>query len=141
MLNLLQRVLANRVLRNKFQTYGRLFIAILLSMSWIGCSSSTAPPQETTSSETAKHEASPVEQQDHQSPQSSPESTSNLNIGDTAPLLQIANWIKGTPVESYEENKIYVVEFRNLVYNGTLLFLDQLLLMVRLVPLVTEILN
>ena len=111
MLNLLQRVLANRVLRNKFQTHGRLFIAILLSMSWIGCSSSTAPPQETTSSETAKHEASPVEQQDHQSPQSSPESTSNLNIGDTAPLLQIANWIKGTPVESYEENKIYVVEF------------------------------
>ena len=39
------------------------------------------------------------------------------------------------------EPQIYVVEFRNLVYNGTLLFLDQLLLMVRLVPLVTEILN
>jgi thiol-disulfide isomerase/thioredoxin len=34
-----------------------------------------------------------------------------VNIGDHAPLLQVHNWIKGTPVNVFEKGKIYVVEF------------------------------
>jgi thiol-disulfide isomerase/thioredoxin len=35
----------------------------------------------------------------------------SLNVGDTAPLLQPAKWLKGTPVPSFEPGKVYVVEF------------------------------
>jgi thiol-disulfide isomerase/thioredoxin len=34
-----------------------------------------------------------------------------INIGDPAPPLQADNWIKGSPVNSFEKGKIYVVEF------------------------------
>ena len=31
--------------------------------------------------------------------------------GDPAPALRVAEWIQGTPVESFQEGKPYVVEF------------------------------
>lgn len=34
-----------------------------------------------------------------------------MNIGDSAPEIKVSKWIKGTPVESYERGKIYIVEF------------------------------
>jgi len=34
-----------------------------------------------------------------------------LNIGDHAPVLQSAKWLKGTPVPQFEKGKLYVVEF------------------------------
>jgi thiol-disulfide isomerase/thioredoxin len=34
-----------------------------------------------------------------------------LGAGDKAPALSIAKWLKGSPVESFESGKIYVVEF------------------------------
>lgn len=34
-----------------------------------------------------------------------------LQIGDQAPALEIARWVKGTPVQQFEKGKIYVVEF------------------------------
>ncbi|CAN5701396.1 hypothetical protein BH11ARM2_BH11ARM2_06610 [soil metagenome] len=34
-----------------------------------------------------------------------------LNIGDPAPALQPAKWLKGTPVKTFEKGKVYVVEF------------------------------
>jgi len=34
-----------------------------------------------------------------------------LAVGDKAPAMGIAKWIKGSPVESFETGKIYVVEF------------------------------
>jgi thiol-disulfide isomerase/thioredoxin len=34
-----------------------------------------------------------------------------LKIGDKAPALQVAKWIKGQPVKSFEKGKTYVVEF------------------------------
>lgn len=34
-----------------------------------------------------------------------------LRIGDPAPVLQPAKWIKGTPVPQFEKGKFYVVEF------------------------------
>jgi thiol-disulfide isomerase/thioredoxin len=34
-----------------------------------------------------------------------------LTIGDNAPPLNIAHWIKGEPVEAFESGKVYVVEF------------------------------
>ena len=43
---------------------------------------------------------------DGQSTQSSP-----LNIGDPAPSLRVRGWLKGTPIESFEPGKVYVVEF------------------------------
>ena len=34
-----------------------------------------------------------------------------LSIGDAAPPLQIASWVKGEPVQKYEAGHIYIVEF------------------------------
>lgn len=34
-----------------------------------------------------------------------------LKVGDMAPALGIKEWIKGTPVKSFEKDKVYVVEF------------------------------
>lgn len=34
-----------------------------------------------------------------------------LRIGDPAPELRYSKWIKGTPVKSYEKDRMYVVEF------------------------------
>ena len=34
-----------------------------------------------------------------------------LRIGDQAPPLEIAKWVKGAPVENFERGKVYVVEF------------------------------
>jgi thiol-disulfide isomerase/thioredoxin len=34
-----------------------------------------------------------------------------LKIGDKAPALNVAKWVKGTPVKSFEPGKVYVVEF------------------------------
>ncbi|MGA2497969.1 MAG: redoxin family protein [Tepidisphaeraceae bacterium] len=34
-----------------------------------------------------------------------------LNVGDPAPRLQAARWVKGEPVKEFEKGKIYVVEF------------------------------
>ncbi len=35
----------------------------------------------------------------------------SLNIGDPAPPLQVREWIKGTPVQRFENGHVYVVEF------------------------------
>ncbi len=34
-----------------------------------------------------------------------------LNVGDVAPALKIAHWVKGSPVKGFEKGKAYVVEF------------------------------
>jgi thiol-disulfide isomerase/thioredoxin len=36
---------------------------------------------------------------------------STLGVGDAAPALSIAKWIKGQPVEKFEKGKVYMVEF------------------------------
>ena len=36
---------------------------------------------------------------------------SGLKLGDAAPALQIAEWVKGQPVESMATGKAYVIEF------------------------------
>src|ERR1700730_3262325 len=36
--------------------------------------------------------------------------STTLNIGDSAPLLRLLGWIKGTPVKRFEEGNVYVVE-------------------------------
>ena len=35
----------------------------------------------------------------------------SLNIGDPAPPVRVRDWIKGTPVQRFEKDKVYVVEF------------------------------
>lgn len=35
----------------------------------------------------------------------------SLKIGDPAPKLDIAKWVKGTPIKEFANNKVYVVEF------------------------------
>lgn len=40
-----------------------------------------------------------------------PTASKPLNIGDPAPALDIAEWVKGTPVKSFEKGHTYVVEF------------------------------
>lgn len=44
-----------------------------------------------------------IHAQDKQSP--------SLKIGDPAPPLRVREWIKGTPVQSFEKGHVYVVEF------------------------------
>ena len=34
-----------------------------------------------------------------------------LQIGDDAPGLQYSKWVKGTPVTSFEKDRMYVLEF------------------------------
>src|SRR5262245_22676384 len=34
-----------------------------------------------------------------------------LHIGDPAPAIDIAHWVKGQPVKAFETGKVYVVEF------------------------------
>jgi thiol-disulfide isomerase/thioredoxin len=34
-----------------------------------------------------------------------------LNIGDPAPSLQVRGWLKGTPIQGFEQGRVYVVEF------------------------------
>lgn len=34
-----------------------------------------------------------------------------LTIGDPAPPIAVSSWVKGGPIEGFEENKVYVVEF------------------------------
>lgn len=35
----------------------------------------------------------------------------DLSVGDTAPALSIEKWVKGEPVQAFEEGKVYIVEF------------------------------
>jgi thiol-disulfide isomerase/thioredoxin len=42
---------------------------------------------------------------------SAEKSKAKLAVGDKAPALAIAKWLKGSPVESFEPGKIYIVEF------------------------------
>lgn len=39
------------------------------------------------------------------------DSSITRNMGDPAPQLRVKDWIKGTPVTSFEKGKLYVVEF------------------------------
>lgn len=39
------------------------------------------------------------------------EQSTMLNIGDSAPPLRVREWIKGTPIQSLEKGKVYVLEF------------------------------
>lgn len=34
-----------------------------------------------------------------------------LNIGDPAPAMKVAKWLKGEPVKGFEKGKVYIVEF------------------------------
>jgi thiol-disulfide isomerase/thioredoxin len=40
-----------------------------------------------------------------------PAKEAKLAVGDAAPALSVAQWLKGAPVTSFEKNKVYVVEF------------------------------
>jgi len=39
------------------------------------------------------------------------DTSATFNIGDASPPLRVREWIKGTPVKSFEKGKIYVIEF------------------------------
>ena len=34
-----------------------------------------------------------------------------LKVGDPAPTLPVAKWVKGQPVKEFQQGKVYVVEF------------------------------
>ena len=39
------------------------------------------------------------------------ESTAALKVGDNAPAITIADWVKGEPITGLEKGRVYVVEF------------------------------
>ena len=43
--------------------------------------------------------------------ESSAEAAGLLSVGDPAPPLGVSEWLKGEPIDSFEEEKVYVVEF------------------------------
>ena len=45
------------------------------------------------------------------SPADEPGPTAGLTIGDAAPPISIAKWVKGDPVEGFTSDQVYVVEF------------------------------
>ena len=48
---------------------------------------------------------------DAPNPANEPTATAGLTIGDTAPPISIAKWIKGDPIEGFTSDKVFVVEF------------------------------
>jgi thiol-disulfide isomerase/thioredoxin len=44
-------------------------------------------------------------------PTAQPATTATLKVGDKAPPLTIAEWVKGDPITGFEKGKIYIVEF------------------------------
>jgi len=48
---------------------------------------------------------------DEPSPAAEPRATTELTIGDAAPPISIAKWVKGDPVEGFASDQVYVVEF------------------------------
>jgi thiol-disulfide isomerase/thioredoxin len=48
---------------------------------------------------------------DEPSPAAEPSATTELTIGDPAPPISIAKWIKGDPIEAFTSDKVFVVEF------------------------------
>jgi thiol-disulfide isomerase/thioredoxin len=83
------------------QFYARttLALVILSALLW-GCSGTN---NETTTA--AKKE--PVGRKS----KSDRQTMVSLHIGDPAPPLQIADWVTGTPVATFEKGRVYVVEF------------------------------
>jgi thiol-disulfide isomerase/thioredoxin len=55
--------------------------------------------------------STPVLAQDKGTPPAQAAEKTKLEVGDKAPALSIGEWVKGKPVEGFEEGKIYVVEF------------------------------
>lgn len=43
--------------------------------------------------------------------QAEPSEPAPLQAGDTAPALQFSEWVKGSPITSFERGKVYLVEF------------------------------
>lgn len=105
-----------------------LFLALMLILGvggFVGCkpsspsgdSTTTSSPEETTTAEpadeavesatedstTAVEEPLPVEPET--------EVAQTLMIGDPAPSLSLAQWIKGDPVAAFADGQVYVVEF------------------------------
>jgi len=88
----------------------RFVLAVCSLMSvLLGCGDSSAPstgiagaPDAETFSETVTETAVVPEDQ---------ASGPSLEIGDPAPLLQIADWVKGELVTDYQADQVYVVEF------------------------------
>ncbi|MGV3766842.1 MAG: TlpA family protein disulfide reductase [Chitinophagaceae bacterium] len=39
------------------------------------------------------------------------QNTSKLTVGDTAPEIRYSKWLKGTPINSFKEDHVYVLEF------------------------------
>lgn len=55
--------------------------------------------------------AVPAFAQPEEKPAPKQEASTKLAVGDAAPALSIATWIKGEPVTKFEKGKVYVVEF------------------------------
>jgi thiol-disulfide isomerase/thioredoxin len=96
---------------------------------FVGCSQDPNPPADATDATdaTVDTEISPVststtlaepttdryEVEDVARDDSEVESTEigTLSVGDAAPTLQLTNWVKGSQVDAFEDDRIYVVEF------------------------------
>ncbi len=101
-----------------------MIVAVLISSLHGGCTGTKSketkepavPIQSPATQEVADNrairEVSPTEEPASAPPSALIEDAAiTLQIGDPAPSLQIADWVKGSPVEVFEAGRVYVVEF------------------------------
>ncbi len=87
---------------------------LCISIIALGGCNQQLPPQQTSAENSETAEASNSEPQPENAvvdTSDTPEMSKKLDIGDTAPNLRIADWVKGDPISTYQDNRIYVVEF------------------------------
>ncbi|MCG8449473.1 MAG: redoxin family protein [Pirellulales bacterium] len=76
----------------------------------LGCSDAPIPTAESKPKK-SNVESTSADLESESAESSQPEEEASLKVGDAAPSLQIAEWVKGKPVESFRPGKVYVVEF------------------------------
>ncbi len=76
----------------KFGTPKRLILSVAVLCALAGISSSVYAQAEKTTEERSVNKGT-------------------LKVGDKAPKIEVEKWVKGKPIEKYEDGQIYVVEF------------------------------
>ena len=96
----------------------RIVTLLVCSAVFIGCIDEKITPDSTKAKAASKDEPksegdkkSDVAKLDLDEPAEVVDDSSELAIGDPAPMIAISKWIKGEPVAAYAPDKVFVVEF------------------------------
>jgi thiol-disulfide isomerase/thioredoxin len=102
-----------------FRSVGSTYFSVFLTFALLAASACNRVEEAGTSDETGAHATVPPKDDDvranagtdvttgdqEQTP------TTELTVGDAAPTLEIGQWMKGQPVDGFQDGHVYVVEF------------------------------